>query len=741
MSNKVILTYKRKRFSSQPYLSNDMLADSSSKSPSEVSPKRSSLKTKSETQNQQLDEDNLMINVGKDAVIGFRPAEGPPEPKSAHACEDSPLQCPPTSQSVNIAPHHPVPSRSVEDVTESPLNKLVAAPSSDLSRDPSLVHEASHTDIIREEKGNKLADIVNNSEKTTSLNNVPEKMEQPSNKELSVCLPISTEMDSSKPAAAAENILESQGSSAGGYPIVLGDEYADGTDKELEWLETLDKELQEKKREKTCLFKEQININERPSPTFPTNSSVRTELNQNCSQDFLNQSKSFQERVLLTDLGDFVSKQQQQVERSNLSSRSNFPDLSLPLSSGGHAISYKGSYSMPPPSHCIGKDIVSGYNIGPCWNSTFDNVSSSRHKHLLENVRSGSLTLKEKLDGLSDMKFVNDWSEDELDFLWIGVRRYGVNNWNAMLADPRLCFSKARVAEDLAERWQIEQRKLLSDTLFQPTRPSRLNLSPPPVSHDAWLAKRATNSQYGGNGAWSANLEFPKFTDKTKLSLGDVYLQNDHAPNRSWDRPSGLSIPSSFASESSSTNPFLSSLPVGSTYPCAGIEHQKALEKIGKNNDTQSATDNLPHWLREVLGKRCGPSNSTLMPGHSRGLLNSDPRSSTSIPDHRESPVPPKDTRRRGILKRKSTASGSRISSVKAIDGSICEPSMESLLDLPTPDVNSQKPVSVSAGFGLNDVLDLNKNSSAPNEPTNLVVIDSDASSEETISDDRNSRP
>ncbi|XP_027930020.1 uncharacterized protein LOC114186182 isoform X2 [Vigna unguiculata] len=55
------------------------------------------------------------------------------------------------------------------------------------------------------------------------------------------------------------------------------------------------------------------------------------------------------------------------------------------------------------------------------------------------------------------------WSEEELDFLWIGVRRHGRGNWDAMLRDPKLRFSPLRVPGDLAERWEAEQLKLLND--------------------------------------------------------------------------------------------------------------------------------------------------------------------------------------------------------------------------------------------------------------------------------------
>lgn len=80
------------------------------------------------------------------------------------------------------------------------------------------------------------------------------------------------------------------------------------------------------------------------------------------------------------------------------------------------------------------------------------------HRKVLENIMmrtgpglSNSSRKKSKVD---------DWSEDELDFLWIGVRRHGRGNWDSMLRDPRLKFSKNRTPEDLAVRWEDEQVKI-----------------------------------------------------------------------------------------------------------------------------------------------------------------------------------------------------------------------------------------------------------------------------------------
>ncbi|KAK6154800.1 hypothetical protein DH2020_009048 [Rehmannia glutinosa] len=81
------------------------------------------------------------------------------------------------------------------------------------------------------------------------------------------------------------------------------------------------------------------------------------------------------------------------------------------------------------------------------------------HRKVLENIilRTGAgsshlLKKKSKMD---------IWSEDELDYLWIGVRRHGRGNWEAMLLDPRLKFSKFKTAEDLLARWEEEQLKIL----------------------------------------------------------------------------------------------------------------------------------------------------------------------------------------------------------------------------------------------------------------------------------------
>ncbi|KAI4323247.1 hypothetical protein L6164_022868 [Bauhinia variegata] len=53
------------------------------------------------------------------------------------------------------------------------------------------------------------------------------------------------------------------------------------------------------------------------------------------------------------------------------------------------------------------------------------------------------------------------WSEEELDALWVGVRRYGAGNWDAILGDPSLNCLKNKTQEDLSARWNKDLRKFL----------------------------------------------------------------------------------------------------------------------------------------------------------------------------------------------------------------------------------------------------------------------------------------
>lgn len=85
-----------------------------------------------------------------------------------------------------------------------------------------------------------------------------------------------------------------------------------------------------------------------------------------------------------------------------------------------------------------------------------------RHQMILDNILNRARSQKGNKRKYAE-KFGSPtmWSEEELDSLWIGVRRHGRGNWDVMLRDPRLRFFSWRTPTDLAEQWVEEQSKLL----------------------------------------------------------------------------------------------------------------------------------------------------------------------------------------------------------------------------------------------------------------------------------------
>ncbi|XP_038712206.1 protein CHROMATIN REMODELING 4-like isoform X2 [Tripterygium wilfordii] len=146
------------------------------------------------------------------------------------------------------------------------------------------------------------------------------------------------------------------------------------------------------------------------------------------------------------------------------------------------------------------------------------------HRRVLENILirtgTGSSNLhrkKSKPDG---------WSEDELDFLWVGVRRHGLGNWDAMLRDPRLKFSKYKTSEDLAARWEEEQLKILEGPSLpiprsmKPTKSTKSSLFP--SIPDGMMARALQGSKF----VRPPKLQ-PPLTD-TKLGFGDLSSRLPH---------------------------------------------------------------------------------------------------------------------------------------------------------------------------------------------------------------------
>ncbi|RVX02776.1 Protein chromatin remodeling 4 [Vitis vinifera] len=181
------------------------------------------------------------------------------------------------------------------------------------------------------------------------------------------------------------------------------------------------------------------------------------------------------------------------------------------------------------------------------------------HRKVLENIMmrtgSGSMNLFKKKSR------VEGWSEDELDFLWIGVRRHGRGNWDAMLRDPRLKFSKYKTADDLSARWEEEQLKILEGPALpmpkssKSTKGNKSSLFP--SISDGMMMRALHGSRLG------APMKFQSHLTDMKLGFGDLAsslphfdpshrlgLQNDHfSPVPHWNSDK---FPTNFVRDSSS---------------------------------------------------------------------------------------------------------------------------------------------------------------------------------------------
>uniref|UniRef100_A0A5B7BE01 Protein CHROMATIN REMODELING 4 n=1 Tax=Davidia involucrata TaxID=16924 RepID=A0A5B7BE01_DAVIN len=155
----------------------------------------------------------------------------------------------------------------------------------------------------------------------------------------------------------------------------------------------------------------------------------------------------------------------------------------------------------------------------PAFSSFPDN-----HRKVLENIMMRTSSVSSNL--LKKKSKIDVWSEDELDFLWIGVRRHGRGNWDSMLRDPRLKFSKFRTAEDLSTRWEEEQLKILDEPAFpvpktiKPAKSTKSSLFP--GISDGMMARALHGSRFGGPPKFQTHL-----TDM-KLGFGDLASSLSH---------------------------------------------------------------------------------------------------------------------------------------------------------------------------------------------------------------------
>jgi hypothetical protein len=223
------------------------------------------------------------------------------------------------------------------------------------------------------------------------------------------------------------------------------------------------------------------------------------------------------------------------------------------------------------------------------------------HKQVLENIYTGSRILRDKLKynsrnnstysttstlGACSYK-LHDWSEEELDFLWIGVRRYGLNNWDAVLRDPRFRFTKFKSVEDLALRWEVEQRRLFACPI-----PVPVTLPPPHPTH--WYSNSETVHPFGeqyleGSGYRAYNSSAGSYWHQSvgsgMVPMPDLIPRRGRAKYQIRRAPKPQSV-------ARTPSPPITNHLTGNT-----------------NNSTRDSE--LPHWLREVtvapLGLTGGP--------------------------------------------------------------------------------------------------------------------------------------
>ncbi|KAK4366445.1 hypothetical protein RND71_014325 [Anisodus tanguticus] len=208
---------------------------------------------------------------------------------------------------------------------------------------------------------------------------------------------------------------------------------------------------------------------------------------------------------------------------------------------------------------------------------SFDASLLHRHQMILDNILNTARSQKGNKRRFAE-KFGSPtmWSEEELDSLWIGVRRHGRGNWDVMLRDPRLHFFSWRTPRDLAERWMEEQSRLLHGKSISPERQlCKADL----LSHDM---------------------------DDVQLSLGQAedYIQ--------WQIPfhyGNVQYTSSKEVHVATTNVgTLETLSLGGKRKRARFNQSENYAGSGvecsfssRIMNTGSEVGNLPHWLKEVV--------------------------------------------------------------------------------------------------------------------------------------------
>ncbi|XP_047150090.1 protein CHROMATIN REMODELING 4 [Vigna umbellata] len=429
---------------------------------------------------------------------------------------------------------------------------------------------------------------------------------------LGLCAPNAKQIESSETNTSKLNWRQNRHGSRQEFPFSLASMDADVRSKEV----AANTKLADTSTENLHpSFKHTIPDNSLPFVPFPPSvQGKESDAFENSGARF----SHFQEKVALTNL-PFDERLLARFPLTTKSIPNSHLDLLPNLSIGGRLESLNGSMqdlpTMPAlPNFKIPPEDLFRYNqqdrdVPPTLglgqrSSTFSSFPEN-HRKVLENImmRTGSgssnlLKKKSKSDG---------WSEDELDSLWIGVRRHGRGNWDAMIRDPKLKFSKYKTSEDLSVRWEEEQVKVFQGPPFPTQRSSKMTKSTKsahfPIS-DGMMERALHGSKF---------LLPPKFhnhlTDM-KLGIGDSAsslshfsaldrpsMQNDHfvsLPSWSYDKnrskfPEGASAETSDRPGTSSSvlteRPFLLNSFGTSTLGSLGLNCSGSIDAQQKEDD------------------------------------------------------------------------------------------------------------------------------------------------------------
>ncbi|KAF8779542.1 hypothetical protein HU200_002599 [Digitaria exilis] len=601
MSSKIMITYKRKRVTSQDHTADDTVVDSSPAASSNVVASNLPPKFEAHAENTIANEDNFVRNLSlflvllllsflslcstlthsqpnlstndtpllkcsvenpldtddKDKVATVRCTglstqdERTPEQKNSHIVKSSVQHMvPQIAEGGNQ-------NMTLED-DGTPVSKFTCV--QEVTEQDARVGDSSKTSLITVEapKGIHVLGEGHAIEQTRSVQSPRQN--------------VNVSWLKSNNKSAAEDIPESQGSTKNVQIIVLDDD-SDERGKKLENSEALDQDLHNQNK-RNSLGMIDLNCSELREEGFLHDSSIQKLPDQDLVGSAQKQMSQPIERMFFTKEKDTIHGKQQQYEGPTMhTSFSNFFDLTRPWNTG----SLKGPKSPPSELKFRIMDRAPEFSLDLSLDSLQANsVSALRNDKLFTGGTSSiSNKLTERLGTYSYKRHSAPWSEEELDFLWIGVRRYGVNNWNAMLRDTRLRFSNSRMPDDLAKQWNKEQKKLLTS-----------GLGPAPPLH--------VTEDYLGRASCSGCSQSPFLGTQMDLSLGDVYRCHTRASDRGQHNLSSLGILNIHGSDGRARNLSLGGFPGASSSHGRSGSRRRRASKLQK-----SYYDSKSPWFQE----------------------------------------------------------------------------------------------------------------------------------------------